>query len=181
MQTFLPYEDFEASARCLDRARLGKQRVEAMMIGKIITDHPDAAKWRGWISHPAVTMWRGSATWLLLYGSIVCDEWRKRGYVDNLGRWFDVELCKRCFVQDDPYPVWLGNEWFHYSHQSNLVRKNLEFYGNQFAAVHPGMPYLWPKSNISAEFTNSFRISQIADQFRLNFKDPISSSGPHLM
>ena len=29
MQTFLPYEDFRASARVLDRQRLGKQRVEA--------------------------------------------------------------------------------------------------------------------------------------------------------
>ncbi|HET9348893.1 MAG TPA: pyrimidine dimer DNA glycosylase/endonuclease V, partial [Arthrobacter sp.] len=30
MQTFLPFPDFQQSAAALDRARLGKQRVEAL-------------------------------------------------------------------------------------------------------------------------------------------------------
>ena len=30
MQTFLPYSNFKKSAKCLDRQRLGKQRVEAL-------------------------------------------------------------------------------------------------------------------------------------------------------
>jgi hypothetical protein len=32
VQTFLPYADFAESARVLDRARLGKQRVEALQV-----------------------------------------------------------------------------------------------------------------------------------------------------
>ena len=36
MQTFLPYEDFEASAEALDYRRLGKQRVEARQILKAL-------------------------------------------------------------------------------------------------------------------------------------------------
>ena len=32
MQTFMPYPDYSESARCLDRQRLGKQRVEAFQI-----------------------------------------------------------------------------------------------------------------------------------------------------
>jgi hypothetical protein len=32
MQTFMPYSDFEKTARCLDNKRLGKQRVEAWQI-----------------------------------------------------------------------------------------------------------------------------------------------------
>ena len=32
MQTFLPFPDFVASARSLDRLRLGKQRVETLQI-----------------------------------------------------------------------------------------------------------------------------------------------------
>ena len=32
MQTFLPYESFEESAKVLDYRRLGKQRVEGMQI-----------------------------------------------------------------------------------------------------------------------------------------------------
>jgi len=36
MQTFLPYASFAKSAACLDNRRLGKQRVEAMQILKIL-------------------------------------------------------------------------------------------------------------------------------------------------
>ena len=36
MQTFLPYADFERSAKSLDYKRLGKQRVEAMQLIKAI-------------------------------------------------------------------------------------------------------------------------------------------------
>ena len=32
MQTFLPDPDFARSARCLDRLRLGKQRVEVLQL-----------------------------------------------------------------------------------------------------------------------------------------------------
>ncbi len=35
MQTFLPYQDFTETAKCLDYRRLGKQRVEAKRILKI--------------------------------------------------------------------------------------------------------------------------------------------------
>ena len=36
MQTFLPYEDFTKTAQCLDYKRLGKQRVEAYQILRIL-------------------------------------------------------------------------------------------------------------------------------------------------
>ena len=32
MQTFLPYADYTRTAKCLDRQRLGKQRVECKQI-----------------------------------------------------------------------------------------------------------------------------------------------------
>jgi len=38
MQTFLPYQNFTKSAQCLDRQRLGKQRVEAWQILQAITN-----------------------------------------------------------------------------------------------------------------------------------------------
>ena len=33
MQTFLPYSDYVASAKCLDRQRLEKQRIETLEKG----------------------------------------------------------------------------------------------------------------------------------------------------
>ena len=37
VQTFLPYADFERSARALDRKRLGKQRVETIQVVRALT------------------------------------------------------------------------------------------------------------------------------------------------
>ena len=49
MQTFLPYPDFVASARCLDRRRLGKQRVEVLQLLRALL-----VPGSGWANHPAV-------------------------------------------------------------------------------------------------------------------------------
>lgn len=40
MQTFLPYPDFEQSAKCLDNRRLGKQRVEVLQLLIALTSGP---------------------------------------------------------------------------------------------------------------------------------------------
>ena len=47
MQTFLPYEDFRASARVLDRQRLGKQRVEAKQILQALERPGEPSGWEG--------------------------------------------------------------------------------------------------------------------------------------
>ena len=62
MQTFLPYSDFERSAKTLDYKRLGKQRVEAYQILQALSD-PNY----GWQNHPAVKMWRGYEEALVAY------------------------------------------------------------------------------------------------------------------
>ena len=51
MQTFLPYADFKKSAQCLDYKRLGKQRVEAFQVYKIVSGQRTTG---GWINHPIV-------------------------------------------------------------------------------------------------------------------------------
>ena len=40
------------------------------------------------------------------------------------------------------FPSWLGNEEFHRSHRSNLLRKNFEFY-NKYFDEQPNLPYIW--------------------------------------
>jgi hypothetical protein len=47
MQTFLPYADFERSARSLDPRRLGKQRVECIQVVRGLT-----VPGYGWRHHP---------------------------------------------------------------------------------------------------------------------------------
>lgn len=134
MQTFLPYSDFRKTAQVLDYKRLGKQRVEAMQLLK-----------GDWPHHPASKMWRGYEFTLTNYAIIICDEWILRGYKDTckvkILRIFRDKYYGRCKTSS---PKWLGDPKFHLSHQSNLVRKNPEYYQKFFPDVKGGLPYIWP-------------------------------------
>lgn len=134
MNTFLPYPDFAQSAACLDRQRLGKQRVEVLQI--LNTLHGFSS---GWQNHPAVKMWRGNTQALCAYGLQVCAVWVKRGYSDSC-----ADKIAQFVGGELQYPLWLGNDTFHAAHRSNLLRKFPEWYG-QFGWTEPlTLPYVWP-------------------------------------
>lgn len=133
MQTFLPYPDFEKTAKCLDSKRLGKQRVEARQIIKNLTGERDR-----WYGHPAVQMWKGYVEALKSYFNVISKEWKRRGYEHNLG-YYEVGKVK--------YPPWLGNKEFHRSHRSNLLRKKPEFYEKYDWKVPKDLDYVWPNSD----------------------------------
>jgi hypothetical protein len=134
MQTFLPYADFKKSAEVLDMKRLGKQRIEAWQIYQSLTQVN-----YGWKNHPIVKMWKGYEAALLFYGKIICIEWISRGYKDTMLPRFEQHLKKKTIV----IPKWLGNEQFHSSHRSNLLRKDKTYY-SQFNWKEPNnMPYVW--------------------------------------
>lgn len=139
MQTFLPYKDFVASARCLDRARLGKQRVEVLqLLNALLLPKPS-----GWRNHPAARMWRGHEGSLAVYGNEVCHEWIRRGYKDSVREKILKHMLPFLF-KPTLLPSWLGDEAFHASHRSNLLRKDPAWYG-QFGWTEPSnLPYVWP-------------------------------------
>lgn len=141
MQTFLPYADFNASAGVLDRQRLGKQRIEVLQILRVL-----AGDSTGWRAHPAVKMWRGWEHLLVDYGLAVCTEWVRRDYMDTRAEriaQFDVQFHAQ---RDGRTPWWLGNEQFHLSHRSNLVRKMPGWYGPVWPNTTDDLPYVWPGS-----------------------------------
>lgn len=133
MQTFLPYPDFQESAKVLDYRRLGKQRVEAWQILRTLALGERA---KGWRNHPAVLMWRGHENALNQYGREMCLEWRERGYTDNM---LDRFVCVGRIV----LPKWLGDSRLHLSHQSNLIRKDPEYYKLHFPEVPDNLAYFW--------------------------------------
>lgn len=167
MQSFLPFPDFARSANCLDRQRLGKQRVEAKQISlaniqgptalfrvevnkgrktrhvvwgpipHIIPDGHEIGK-TPWYHHPATKIWRNHNGALIEYGIAVCKEWRRRGYNDSLLQWFEERR-----EQDVGWPTLIGCEAFHVSHMSNLIRKNPTWYGPLFPGVPNDLPYVW--------------------------------------
>ena len=137
MQTFLPYPDFARSAHCLDRLRLGKQRVECLQLLKALL-----VPGSGWAKHPAAKMWRGYEVALRAYGFAVCREWLRRDYRDSCL----MKMCefKLADVDFAVAPPWLGDPAFHAAHRSNLLRKDPVWYG-QFGWSEPNnLPYVWP-------------------------------------
>ena len=137
MQTFLPHDTYFKSANALDNKRLGKQRVETLQILNAL-----AGKSKGWTNHPATRMWRGYETQLVAYGLSVCSVWIARGFQDTC---FEKILAMSYeFKPNTNKPPWLGDQRLHISHQSNLIRKDPDYYGPQFIDTPPDLPYYWP-------------------------------------
>lgn len=139
MQTFLPYPDFNSSARVLDRQRLGKQRVETLQIMSALMTGT------GWVNHPATLMWRRYEWALLRYQKAICDEWLERGYKDTCYEKTELLYNRhRRWTEELIWPNWLGIEGFHISHQSNLMRKDRAYYSQYFPLIPDYMEYVWP-------------------------------------
>jgi len=134
MQTFLPHPDYLTSMRCLDRSRLGNQvwREGLTLIRG------------GWPNHPASKMWTNHRYHLGLYllaGIRVLSE-RGKHYLETEAK-IRAEMVK---YPDTGPPNWLGDEEFHASHRSNLLRKLPEYY-RAFGWTEPdNLPYIWPVS-----------------------------------
>jgi hypothetical protein len=148
MQTFVPYADFEASARALDAKRLGKQRVEVIQIVRALTV-PGYA----WSQHPAVLMWKGYEEALGRYGLTMCEVWLELGFGDTCAATIAADLAAFGVPQirseaelaaAGALPPWLFDAAVQESHQSALVRKDPEFYRKLFPDVRPDLDYVWP-------------------------------------
>jgi hypothetical protein len=94
-----------------------------------------------WYNHPATQMWKGVEYRLAVYGSIICAEWIKRGFKDSLLNFFVQAIQETPYIKID-MPL-IGNESFHQSHQSNLVRKDPAHYRKYFPTVPSNLPYIW--------------------------------------
>jgi hypothetical protein len=136
VNTFLPFPDFRLSAKVLDYKRLGRQRVEAMIIINILTN---ATNKLGWKDHPAVLAWKDNVEALKLYHNIIVNEWVSRGYNNNM-KLYDVN------EKNLKMPWWFGTYAYHISHQSNLMRKDPVFYKDFFKLKEDeyDLPYIWP-------------------------------------
>jgi hypothetical protein len=148
MQTFLPYADFEESARALDAKRLGKQRVEVIQVVRALT-----VPGYGWARHPAVLMWKGHEEALGRYGLTCCEVWNELGFGDTCAATITTDLRaagvttirpQAELAEEGLLPSWLGDEDFHRSHRSALVQKDPDRYRPLFPDTPEDLPYLWP-------------------------------------
>lgn len=152
MQTFLPYSDFRASALVLDRRRLGKQRVEALQVLRGLT-----VPGYGWRRHPAVRMWAGYEEALVRYGLEVCAVWCEQGRQDSCATTLLADFAafrpgartrdQARLAAAGELPPWLGDDAFHRSHRSALLRKDPDVYAPCFPGDPDDLPYVWPASD----------------------------------
>jgi hypothetical protein len=150
VQTFLPEDSFELSARRLDDKRLGKQRVECKQILKALRGET-----KGWRNHPATLMWYGYEGALMYYMDCMIREWRQRGFRNKMPlnyQWsshgpggFPVARNKVIWR-----PHWHGTHLIN-THRSNLLRKDPEFYGRYGWDVPADLPYHWPVTKEEVE------------------------------
>lgn len=147
MQTFLPYPSFEESAAVLDMKRLGNQRNENFVIMRALLGD------KRYAHHPVTKQWEGYESALMLYHTVICNEWHTvRGYKDTVfGKMMEMYipatsdrmllLTPEEFAISEqrgrdlinpPMPPWLGDERYHQSHRENLLFKNYEYYAPLF-------------------------------------------------
>lgn len=149
MQTFLPFRSYAKSAATLDNKRLGKQIIEAGQILRTLTP-----RWSfGWGNHPAAKQWEGHNGSLLVYTYAMAREWHKRyGRVHGSWKRTRMEQPELWAVIRKKYPEpppWLGDPRYHISHQSNLLRKDWDYYAKHFPGVVANpelhdLEYFWP-------------------------------------
>lgn len=152
MQTFLPYPDFARTASVLDPVRLGKQRVEALQVLRGLT-----VPGYGWRHHPAVRMWTGYEEGLVRYGLEICRVWCATGRQDTCAGTLLSDFTARVrtgpvrtqreLATAEELPPWLGDQDFHRSHRSALVRKDPGYYRCHFPDAPDALPYVWPASD----------------------------------
>ena len=150
MQTFVPYPDLRLSCQVLDDRRLGKQRVECLQVVRGLT-----VPGYGWRRHPAVTMWAGFLEALGRYSLTCCEVWVDLGFADTCAATIAADLAtagvhhirtQAELAAAGALPAWLGDEDFHRSHRSSLVRKDPDHYRSRFPDVPDDLPYVWPRS-----------------------------------
>lgn len=151
MQTFLLFLNLWRSFAALDVRRLGKQRVEAFHIWKVITGIEPAGRWR---YAPAVRMWYGHDEVLKLYILICCRSWELRGGRNDLMRKYIHQYGINRIDHDrlaKQFPVWLTGypgRILTESHRSQLCRKNPVTYRRfwPYLGLHKG--YWWPVPSV---------------------------------
>ena len=152
MQVFIPYPDIKRSVQSLDYRRLGKQRVECLQINNALEYRKtnnlfkENGKKRGWLNHKCTLMWVGKEQFLRLYAIACCEEWKARGYTDNLMPRFKAQFAAS--TQFPFVPEWWGNAAIHKSHRSMLVQKLPEHYSQVFTDYDSDNPeYVWVVPN----------------------------------
>ena len=84
-------------------------------------------------------MWKGYEPALRAYMNECILQWKERGFKNTMS----YEKVSVNFEK----PKWFGDERFHASHRSNLLRKDYGHYSKFNWTESNDLPYFWPSKN----------------------------------
>lgn len=161
MMTFMPFDNFEASAEYLDPKRLFKQVIEAKQMLQALgsTEIPEE-----WIiepnkrirHHPATKAWKGYDKALCAYYNAMLHEAKKRGF--NVKMDYLIKSDGSMYLESDivqglyEYPWWMGCDNLHKSHRARLFDKNPDYYDDCDVKGYNKGQYWYPCSDGSFNF-----------------------------
>lgn len=214
VNTFVLSTDKNKLFSHLDKKRLGKQRLEAKQIINLLERYDETGELSGGFSnHPATRMWLGYTDALKVYFNLCVDEWINRGGKNTM-ELYDVDVDKYRIVQcsfdfftgkaefqedfdEFCFPVWFSYPPLILSHLASLIRKDEEFYSQNFVDIMEPLfygldefdqmnddekkefllhyleenyyhrGYLWPHKN-----------EEMYEQWSLDYLDPIGTGAP---
>lgn len=133
MYTFLPYADFDETARTLLERDL-EQQIMHTVIALDCLHEKDAETVAAWSKHPLMNMWRGYEVQLALYGQAMVTQAQIRGMdVDNYSKRLDWHYDTATFPDDFKMekPPWFDDpdkmRWVERSSRSLLVRRDSRY------------------------------------------------------
>lgn len=186
VNTFVTTMDKDALFDDLDNKRLGKQRLEAAQMIRILEVYDQTGEVQGGYSkHPALQMWKGHTDALKAYFNLCVLAWIKRGFkntyslypvdheryrivpgdFDGTTTTFDEEFDEYCF------PKWFGFAPLILSHRAALLRKNPKHYASyddDFIVPYYTRGYLWPHKYGD----------EIYESWDFKYLDPIGTGAP---
>ena len=184
MMTFLPFENFDKSARALDSQRLRKQLLECEGILNVL-DKPNLP----WGNHPITKKWRGFKPALVNYSLVIGAEIKQRGYKCDVV--LPRIIANHSIDSETTLPPWIGVETNHSIFRGRLkckgradavcerIRKKYKLQGiNKWLAANG----FSNKPNLS--LVEIIKLEQIADSlscpFLKNFYDDFGWSEDYL-
>lgn len=171
MQTFLPYPNFNDSAKVMDHYNAGKysrcfkQVVEAKQIlcnlhaSGLPESWVESNDWKNqpWVNHVAVKMWENNPMALKEYYNTFLSISKNTHKVNT--DMVELEVYEGCNYPNG-YPWWLGNENLHRAMRARLIEKDRDFYLPKFPddeGFNGGL-YLWPTN--STKFREIIKINK---------------------
>jgi hypothetical protein len=112
--TFVTADTPMECAKVLSTKHLGKQRLEAYQIIRVLLGQQN-----GYKNHPICKMWYENVDGLKYYYNCCIDEWVARGFKNTMVKYDDIK--------DPALPWWFTNKQIQACHMASLVRKNDEY------------------------------------------------------